>query len=144
MKKKQVKALMELSKALPPSKEIQIYSVAVQGYDVPLDIKEKQTINDEDWYKSRNYRVVDINHHNRLKSAFSRDKEQGLIDYINWVAINNYRMNQLMPELKLKGLDKNLQQVVRMGKDNFWSNIIRFLYAFYHTFIKKDEKVVND
>ena len=77
-----------------------------------------------------------------LKNAFARDKEQGLVDYIEWVGQNNRRLNKLFKELELKDLDDNLKNVVKRGASNFWQNIINFLYAFYQSFVKTKKEAI--
>lgn len=145
MKKKQVKALAELSKALPKSMELQKFSFAIQGSDIPIDIRTEQNLEEQTWYKKKDYRLVEVNHLNRLKNAFARDKEQGLVDYIEWVGVNNRKLNKLFADLNLKDLDDNLKNVVLRGASNFWQNIINFLYAFYQSFVKtKKESILAD
>jgi|688.fasta_scaffold901528_2 hypothetical protein len=144
MKKTQVRALTQLAKALPPSKEIQKYSILVKGEDIDFNdkLKAQIPIEDEEWYKKKEFRIVDINHVNRLKNAFARNKEQGLMDYIEWVDMNNKRLNRVFKELELQEVDAKLMNTLKGGAKNFWSNLIRFLYAFIHTFIKKEEQTV--
>ena len=145
MKKPHLKAIKQLSQSLPKSVEVQKYSTLIKGEDIDLNEKLKADfpIYEEEWYKKKQYRLVEIDHYNRLKNAFSRNKEQGLMDYIEWVNINNKRMNKLFKELELKEVSDSLLNVVKQGSKNFWSNLIAFLFAFLHTFIKPKDNATN-
>jgi hypothetical protein len=78
MKKTHIKELKQLAEKLPKSFDLEPTRIGNQ-------IKHK---------------LVEINHFNRLKNAFARNKEQGLIDYIKWVKINNNRMNEIFSKLQ--------------------------------------------
>lgn len=78
MKKRDIKLIKEVAKKLPPSKEIQKYFVIINGM------------------KQYKFRFVDIDHLNRLKSAYSRNKETGMQNYVNWLYANNEKINQMM------------------------------------------------
>lgn len=116
MKKKQLNGIRQLAEQLPLSKEIQKYSTVVQGYELTEQELDGTDINIEAekfYVKSGNYRIVDINHFNRLKKAFARSREQGLIDYIEWVDRNNKNMNAIFEKMKLQRVSDELLTVAK-------------------------------
>jgi hypothetical protein len=123
MKKTQLKAISQLAKRLPASVEIQNYYALIKGGKNPIDeiIKKRAEL-------------VPINHYNRLKSAYSRNKQQGLIDYINWLDMHNKKMNKIFEELELKQVESSILKIAEKGAKGFWSNLIQFLLSFVHAF----------
>jgi len=138
LKKKQKKGLLELSKQLPESMELIMYGETIRGEDIPEDkIREIDDFSIESNYKFKRRVLLPINHHNRLQKAFARDKEQGLVDYIEWVDANNKKLNSLFDDLKLSEVNQNILEIAKRGAKGFWTNILNFLFAFYHNFINK-------
>ncbi len=140
MKKNQIKGLKKLAEQLPVSKEIQKYSIVQKGYEFTMEEIEKAGIDieaEKDYVKKGNYRIVDINHFNRLKRAFARNKEKGLVDYIEWVDRNNRKMNELFERMNLERVSEGIMDVARKGEKGFWSNLLNFLFAFITVFKKK-------
>lgn len=140
MKKNQIKALKNLASQLPLSKEIQKYSIVQKGYEFTQEEIERSEINieaEKDYIKKGNYRIVDINHFNRMKRAFARNKEQGLINYIEWVDRNNKKMNELFEKLKLQRVSDDIMKIAQQGEKGFWNNLLNFLYAFIAIFNNK-------
>lgn len=82
-------------------------------------------------------KVVEINHLNRLKSAWNRNKEQGLADYITWLDNNNKRMNAIFEDLQLKQVDNELLEIAKKGGLGFWDSLMKFLFAFINIFLPK-------
>ena len=143
MKKNQLKALKKLAEQLPVTKELQKYSIAVQGFKINADEYDPAVtpIEAEAWYKQGgHFRLVDVEHFNRLKKAYARNKEQGLIDYIEWVDRNNKKVNEMFEEMEMERVSAELMAIAKKGKGNFWSNLINFLFAFIAIF-KPDKKV---
>lgn len=141
MKKKQVKALSELAKQLPASKEIVKYSIGKMGYEITVEEAEKADIeiqHDQLYISKNNYKIVDVNHLDRLKKAFAKNKEQGLVDYIFWVDKNNRKMNELFENMKLKQVNENIMQIAIKGASNFWKNIWIFLISLISVFGAKN------
>lgn len=137
MKKNQLKALKQLASKLPASKELQKYSIAIQGYEINPDEYDPAVtpIEAEAWYRQPgHFRLVEIDHYKRLKKAFARNKEQGLVDYINWVDANNKKVNEIFENLEMERVSAELMEVARKGKNGFWSNLINFLMAFIAIF----------
>ena len=98
MKKKQTKGLKKLSELLPMSKEIVRYSIIKKGYEFSIEEIETAGIDieaEKEYVQKGKYKIVDVDHFNRLKKAFARNKEKGLIDYIEWVDKNNKKMNAI-------------------------------------------------
>jgi len=137
MKKEKIKALKKLSEMLPQSITLVTESHVALGYQLPEQVLATATIpiEAEKQYVYKNKKVVEVNHLNRLKKAFARNKEQGLIDYIEWVDRNNQRMNELFEESKLKEVSQELKEVAKRGANGFWSNLISFLFSFYSIFL---------
>lgn len=143
MKKNQLKALKKLAEKLPITKELQKYSIAVQGYEIPADEYDPAVtpIEAEAWYKQGgHYRLVDVDHYNRLKKAYARNKEQGIVDYIFWVDNNNKKVNEIFETKEAERVSAELMEIAAKGKSNFWSNLINFLFAFIAIF-QSDKKV---
>jgi hypothetical protein len=102
----------------------------IEAAQIPIEA-EKMYIH------SGNVRIVDINHFNRLKNAYSRAKEKGLIDYIHWVDRNNQKMNKIYEKLDLQRVSNEIMDIANKGTSGFWSNLLNFLYAFLAIFNKK-------
>ena len=82
MKKNQIKGLRRLAEQLPISKEIVKYSVIKKGYEFSIEEIEAARIDieaEKEYVKKNNYKIADVNHFNRLKKAFARNKEKGLM-----------------------------------------------------------------
>lgn len=142
MKKEKIKALKKLSEMLPASITLVTESHVALGYELPQHVLDTATIpiEAEKSYVYKNKKVVEVNHLNRLKKAFARNKEKGLIDYIEWVDRNNARMNKLFEENKLRAVSDELKQVAKRGEKGFWSNLISFLFSFYSIFLSKSKQ----
>lgn len=137
MKKNQLRGLKKLSEQLPESKELQKYSIVVQGFEINADEYDPAItpIEAEAYYKQGgHFRLVDIDHYNRLKKAYARNKEQGLIDYILWVDQNNIKINKLFEDMELKRVSDEIMAIADKGKQSFWSNLLNFLFAFLQIF----------
>lgn len=140
MKKNQIKGLRRLAEQLPISKEIVKYSVIKKGYEFSIEEIEAARIDieaEKEYVKKNNYKIADVNHFNRLKKAFARNKEKGLIDYIEWVDRNNKKMNAIFENMQLEEVSKELMQVAQKGEKGFWNNLLSFLFAFLMIFKKK-------
>jgi hypothetical protein len=141
MKKNQIKGLKKLATQLPLTKEIQRYSEIKQGYEFSMEEIEKSgiPIEAEKMYVQKGkYRLVDVCHINRLKKAFARNKEKGIIDYIEWVDRNNKRLNELFEKVRYERVSKEIMAVAKKGEKSFWSNLLNFLFAFITVFKKKE------
>jgi len=141
MKKQQIKALKRLAFQLPQSKEIQRYSEIKQGYEFSMEEIEKSEIPIEAeklYVQKGRYRIVPINHFNRLKKAFARNKEKGIIDYIEWVDRNNKKLNEIFEKAGYERVSKEIMAVAKKGEKSFWNNLLNFLFAFITVFKKKE------
>lgn len=141
MKKKQIKALKQLSEQLPESVTLERYSTIVKGCELTQEQIDSAKIPievDKEYLQKGNYRVVPINHLNRLKSAYSRNKEQGLVDYIMWVDRNNKRMNEIFKNSNLNEVSEEIMNIAKKGANGFWNNLINFLLAFIAIFKPKN------
>lgn len=143
MKKEKIKALKKLSEMLPKAITLVTESHVALGHQLPEQVLATATIpiEAEKSYVYKNKKVVEVNHLNRLKKAFARNKEKGLIDYIEWVDRNNQRMNELFKEMKLTEVSDELKQVAKRGEKGFWSNLISFLFSFYSIFLSKSKQL---
>ena len=144
MNKKKLKAIKQLAQRLPHSVEVQKYYSIIQGKEFTIEQLAEMRgkgveleIEAENWYRENKHKLVVINHYNRLKKAYSRNKEQGLIDYIQWLDRHNKQMNELFKELNLKGVENPILEIARRGVKAFWSNLINFLLAFLAVFQTK-------
>ena len=78
MKKKQTKGLKKLSELLPMSKEIVRYSIIKKGYEFSIEEIETAGIDieaEKEYVQKGKYKIVDVDHFNRLKKAFARNKQ---------------------------------------------------------------------
>lgn len=143
MKKEKIKALKKLSEMLPKAITLVTESHVALGCQLPEQVLATASIpiEAEKSYVYKNKKVVEVNHLNRLKKAFARNKEKGLIDYIEWVDRNNQRMNELFKEMKLNEVSDELKQVAKRGEKGFWSNLISFLFSFYSIFLSKSKQL---
>lgn len=140
MKKKQIKALKQLSEQLPESVTIERFSKIVSGYELTQEQIDNSSIPielEKQYIQKGNYKIVPVNHLNRLKNAYSRNKEQGLVDYIMWVDKNNKRMNELFKDSQLNDVSEEIMSIAKKGANGFWNNLINFLLAFIAIFQPK-------
>lgn len=138
MKKSKIKALKQLSQLLPESVTINIEPMILKGWQLSEEeLLNMKNVEAESWYKKKQYKIVPVNHLTKLKRAYCSNKEQGLADYIEWVDVNNKRMNKIFSEMKLKEVDDELKEIARKGGEGFWSNIMAFLFSFFKVFLKK-------
>ena len=137
MKKSQIKGLKKLAEQLPMSKELVKFSIVKKGYKFTMEEIEITGIDikaEKEYVKKGNYKIADVNHFNRLKKAFARSKEKGLIDYIEWVNRNNKKMNAIFEKMQLEEVSKEIMEVAQKGEKGFWSNLLNFLFAFLNVF----------
>jgi hypothetical protein len=146
MKKVKIKALSNLAQRLPESYVIVNNPSLIKGEEISLsefaELRAKGVeipIEGDKWYKKANYKLEKIDHFNRLKNAYAKKKEQGILDYITWLDNHNKKLNEKFEDLRLAQVDEGILNVVKKGASSFWSNIIQFLAAFYHAFIKKEK-----
>ncbi len=140
MKKYQTKGLRQLAEQLPISKELVRYSVIKKGYELSLEEIEMAGIDIEAekcYVRKGYYKIADIDHFNRLKKAFVKNKEKGIIDYIEWVDKNNKKMNAIFEHMQLEEVSKEIMQVAQKGEKGFWQNLLNFILAFLMIFKKK-------
>ena len=143
MKKTKLKALKNLAKRLPDSKELVIIGTLIKGEDVSFNDKIKAgiPIENDNWYKKKNTKLVDIDHYSRLKSAYARNEELGLIEYIQWLDRNNKKLNQMFKDLELERVNSTLMKQIEKGAKGFWTNLIQFLLSFVMAF-QSEKKAV--
>ena len=141
MKKKQIKALKQLAKQLPKSKQIVKKGFLVDGSDVSSEEKlnAEIPIYDDVTYKKQKHVLIEINHFNRLKSAYASNKEQGLFDYIEWLDRNNKRLNEMFEKAEFERVNSDIMNIVKKGVKGFWGNLIQFFLSFVLAF-KTNEK----
>jgi hypothetical protein len=143
MKKNKIKGLKALAERLPKSKEIIIGSkhdsIIKKGYEFSMEEIEKSAmdIEAEKDYEKRQYKILDINHLNRLQKAYGKKGEKGIIDYINWLDNNNKKMNEQFHNMQLAAVSKEIMEVAKKGEKGFWSNLFNFLFAFLTVFKNK-------
>ena len=84
---------------------------------------------------------MDIDHYSRLKNAYARNKELGLIEYIQWLDRNNKKLNQMFKDLELERVNSTLMKQIEKGAKGFWNNLIQFLLSFVMAF-QSEKKAV--
>jgi hypothetical protein len=142
MKKKQIKALKKLSEMLPNTVVFEIESTKTIANVYELTQKEiddlkVENLNQQFIRTQKQKKIVEVNHFNRLKTAYANGKEKGLSDYINWVDANNKYMNKIFEQLKLEGVSDELKEIASKSGSRFWDSLINFIFAFYNIFITK-------
>lgn len=110
MKKSQTKALKHLANKLPQSFELIVVGSLVSGKLIN-EANKNEELNSGKFYRHRKRSLVPIDHFSRLKKAYARYKEQGIIDYIQWVNENNKRLNKLSDELKLEEVSEDVMDI---------------------------------
>ena len=97
-------------------------------------------IDPKGFYKDRRVITEKIKHINRIKSAYKRNGEQGVIDYFKWDIANRKKVNELVAEHKrLKSVPVFIQKIIDGGAAKFWT-LISFFYAFLTSFTSVDEE----
>ena len=137
MKKKHIKGIKTLAEKLPRSITIVKYSVLKKGWELTekeIESAKFEIQADKEYLQRNHYKVVEINHFNRLKKAFSKNGEQGIIDYIVWVDKNNRKMNVIFGNTDLKPGEDNLLKGALKGASGFWDNLFAFLFSFITVF----------
>lgn len=145
MKKSKIKALRKLASMLPKSVEYKEGGQYIKGSALSNDQKkavmEKHSkVNPSSYYGTEKRGFVPINHVDRLKKAWTRNQEKGLVHYINWVDANNKKMNELNDTLKLEEVNSEVMALADKGAKGFWKRLIQFLLAFVTAFKPTENK----
>lgn len=130
-------AIQNLATRLPKSYELRKTGVISMNKDLPLKMQSKIDT-DDTWFKVFKNKFEEINHINRLESAYKRNKEQGIVDYIYWLNNNNKNLNAKYEQLKLESASDDLLDIAKKGAKGFWKNLLDFLFAFLKIFLNKD------
>lgn len=150
MNKRKVKAIQKLSERLPESWEIIKFGrkrmgsdiIAERGTkDIGIDILPNVVYSHPEW-KSQ-----PINHENRLRKAYNRNGEKGMMEYILQLDINNMNLPAKYKRItgkvlgeKVKRVDKRIMKIAEGKASSFWSSIIKFLFAFISVFSNQKEE----
>lgn len=142
MKKIHQKGLKKLAASLPRSVELVKFYEVKSGKNLTEDeIGNSDMVIDPDAeYKAFKKRLIEVDHYNRLKKAYAKNKERGIIDYIKWVDSNNKRMNELFERLNLERVSEGLLEIAASGVASFWRNLLAFFYAFIANFKPKQQE----
>lgn len=142
MKKRHQKGLQKLASSLPRSMELVKFHEVKLGKDLTTEEigNSNIVIAADSEYKAYKQKLVEVDHYNRLKKAYVRDKERGIIDYIHWVDSNNKRMNELFEKLNLERVSEGIMDIAAKGVGSFWNNLIAFFFAFIANFKPKKEE----
>ena len=130
-------AIQNLANRLPKSYELRKIGFISMNKDLPLKMQSKKDT-DDTWFKVFKNKFEEINHINRLQSAYKRNKEQGIVDYIYWLNNNNKNLNAKYEQLKLESVSDDLLDIAKKGAKGFWRNLLDFLFAFLKIFGNKD------
>ena len=148
MKKRISKALENLSKSLPPSYVIRphteeaalyvFYQKKDEGVDLPdLPVMTEDNMNTV--FKIKSNAVEVLNHHKRLKEAYTQNGTKGVQNYIIWVNQYNRKFIESHPVKSPEDfiVDEGLLKIALGGVAEFWKSLILFLYSFVAVFSTK-------
>ena len=131
MKKKQTKGLKKLSELLPMSKEIVRYSIIKKGYEFSIEEIETAGIDieaEKEYVQKGKYKIVDVDHFNRLKKAFARNKQckqmQRKVELINLII--NLKSNYLGNAYHNVDFRTQLRHLLKGTKS--WSGDVLFFF----------------
>ena len=160
MKKRKLVQLKVFCKTLPESWEVKKHSTYVDSADA-LRLHDKTGMSlpegvHEPTYKDKSGKerkklfkhsrpvLQKINHYKRVKKAFVKNGEQGVIDYLIWLRNNNIRVNKLLKEVdQIKDFDQGLINIMKGGASAFWKNLMLFLYGFVKFFLSPEKEEVK-
>ena len=116
MKKTTLKRIKELASTLPPSQELQSYSISKKGSELTANevANSKIKIEPNKVYTTKgHFRIVTIDHYSKLKKAFGTYGDQGLLDYMDWLHRNNEKVKAIFNKIEqdnYKKTETNEQQ----------------------------------
>ena len=120
MKKKYTKALKQFSLKLPLSYELIRVGKSIMGYEaLKQNLAKDEEVESEVRYTYKSNEFVVINHYNRIKKAYSRNKEQGVTDYILWLNRNNKKLQEQFKDMELQQVDENILNIAAKGAKVF-------------------------
>ena len=150
-RRKQVKLLVT---QLPVSYEIIVKGQRIRPHEVLRKIDEgitpppgfnlsSDTDEKKKWYRYRKQDIVMINHYKRIKKAYNKRGEQGVVEYLKWLKQNNIRVakiiSQIDSNIKIGKWSSQLDRLILGGAKSFWKNLIIFLASFLTFFINNEE-----
>ena len=90
-------------------------------------------------YFSITYPTFDkINHHKRLKTAWTKEGVKGIQNHIDWVARYNKSFARKYANMNVGQVDQGLLKVAKSGISSFWKMLIAFFFGFVQFF--QDDK----
>lgn len=148
MKKKHCREIKLLAEKLPPSFQKVVITKGTMIKDLPKEERDSLAERDgvsplgSNVYLQKGIDYIQINHYKRMKKAYARNKEQGLMDYIKWVNANNKRINQEVKDANLEEVNENIMKLTEGPANKFWirlRGLINFLMSFMSVFQNKEE-----
>lgn len=150
MKKSRSKALKKLAELLPDAYYnrdhtetgtlAEIYRFRDENnlsFDLPTLTEE----NADQITSIKSPNLEKINHHKRLKKAYTEKGTEGVQQYLVWLDGHNKRFAKRYKDLNVERLPDGLLKIAKMKVGSFWKQIVAFLYAFAITFLQK--KMMN-
>lgn len=147
MNKQKSKALKQLGRVLPDvliarnHTEQATLSRMYQLIDEGRDIQGLPTLTElnKDEIHSVTYPAFDrVNHHKRLKAAWTKEGVKGVQKYIKWVGQYNLKFAEKYSSMQVDQVDSNLLEIAKSGISSFWKMLIAFLFGFVQFF--QDDK----
>lgn len=147
MKKRTAKALRLLADRLPPAYKQRSHTergrladfheyVSTSGKEIPdLSPLTEENADTIIGVKFPNLEV--LNHHRRLKKAYTENGEKGIQDYILWLTGHNKRWAAKIGEVEQ--VDAGLLAIAKGKVSGFWSALVSFLFAFASVFGVKEK-----
>lgn len=143
MNKKRKKALTALSYRLPPSWEVTKVSEYMKGEDLITSDEQHglDKIHPNVIYKSTGKKLIRINHKQKLKRAWSRNKTAGVMEYIKWLDNNNRYIASIVKQSEdVKQVDEGILNIAKGSVSSFWRQLIIFLSSFISVFASQTQK----
>lgn len=149
MKKSRSKALKKLAEQLHPAyikRQHTEYGKLYELHDMAISQKLKidlPTLTEENAneMKSITYPNMEVlNHHRRLKKAYTKNGTKGVQDYIVWLKEHNENWIRNNKGMGVKEVDQTLFEIAKGKAGSFWNSLIMFLFAFAKTFLTKDKE----
>jgi len=145
MKKKNLKTLRRLASILPKTQYVRKHSYQLYGHQLDKehtdDIeKDGAKVDPKTLYDFKRSMAYNVNHEQRLKEAYKKNGDDGIIEYLKWIRIQHKaNLKKYSSDPATKFLDERLDYLIASGAKNLWKNLLIFLTAFFENFVVKKE-----
>lgn len=149
MNKQKSKALKQLGNVLPDvlmvrnhtleKPLVDFYELSEDGYDVGVLPKLTES-NCEQVFRVTSNVFEKVNHHKKLKAAWTKEGVKGVQKYIDWVAQYNKVFTKKYKGMNTQQVDPGLLEIAKSGISSFWKMLIAFLFGFVQIFQNNENK----